>query len=244
MSRLMLRVLIIAVVAALGVIGVQLFSPKNRAAQLIMKGDYTGAVQRLDRIIAKDSSDGSALALRGIAKSQLDDLDGAIADFNRAVALDTLSASAFRDRAFLHFKRKELDLALRDINRALMLAPGRIESYATRALIRQERREFAAALADYDSAFANMPERGAATAALYSNRSGTKRLAGDIDGALADAEAAVRLGDERMPTPYLQRGLALALKGDSTGAERDFRRYLELYPSGAEILAKERAALK
>jgi tetratricopeptide (TPR) repeat protein len=238
-----MRLMSIGMLVALGVVGFRLLSAKSRAAQLIMKGEFVAAVERLDRIIAGDPSDGRALSLRGIAKSQLDDLDGALADFDRAVALDSTSANAYRDRAFLRFKRRELDLALSDIDRSLALSPGRIESYATRALIRQERGEFTAALADYDSAFAKMPPRGAATAALYSNRSGTRRGAGDIDGALADAETAIRLGD-RLPLPYLQRGLALALKGDSAGAERDFRRFLELNPGGARMLEKERAALR
>src|SRR5206468_1999072 len=61
----------------------------------------------------------------------------------------------------------------------------------------------------------------------FFNRAGVKKAAGDLDGAIADYDRAIRL-DPKYAYAYYNRGLAKKQKSDLDGAIADYNRVIEL----------------
>jgi Tfp pilus assembly protein PilF len=75
----------------------------------------------------------------------------------------------------------------------------------------------------------------------YHNRGQARHLAGDIDGALADYDQALRLAPERAKV-YANRGMARQAKGDLDGALADFDQAIRLDPADPGAYSKRASA--
>ena len=82
-----------------------------------------------------------------------------------------------------------------------------------------------------EAATARAPPTSARAASVLNNRAQVRRLLGDLPGAMADLEAALRLSAGRgraARQAYCQRGLLLRRDGRDDEAMADFRRAAEL----------------
>lgn len=167
-----------------------------------------------DRALRRDSTSSDAWMARGFLLAYADPhtMAGATTAFERAIALDSGNAEAHHQYAqVLNWlgRRAEADHELR---LAIALEPGRVVSYDDQALW-THRRETAIALAFSDTAVAIDPTSPRAHWA----RGSVRALAGDLRGALEDAEIANRL----QPGASSVEGFlayVLARSGDTTRA--------------------------
>jgi len=104
----------------------------SEATQREKAGDFQGALNQLDRALALDPANGSALARRGMVKTELKDTDEALQDFNQAIKLDPDNFSAYLGRGLLHRQLKDTEGSLADLNQAIKLAPNLPQLYLAR----------------------------------------------------------------------------------------------------------------
>jgi predicted O-linked N-acetylglucosamine transferase (SPINDLY family) len=158
----------------------------SEAAQLLSKGDLSGAQSCVKRILALYPDDPDALHLRGVIGAQAGDLATALKYFDASLTLrPSAQVLANRARAFEQLGR--MPEALESYQRAQALAPHDADLLlrGAMALWRIGRRE--AALEAIDRALALLPR----AAGLWSQRGSFLRELGRIDEALASFERAL-----------------------------------------------------
>ncbi len=118
-------------------------------------------------------------------------VDKAFADFNEAVRLDARNGLYFRMHA--HISRNEFDLALRDADDLIRVEPDK-KSYwfNVRADLHKEKGDLDRALSDQDEAIKAAPFEPV----LLIRRGKLLTLKGDLNGALAAYEAALKIDPE------------------------------------------------
>ena len=98
-------------------------------------------------------------------------------------------------------------------------------AWSVRGIIKSKQREFAASIMDFTVAIDLQP----ADYTQWINRSESRRLINDLDGAIADTTGAIRLRPEDSGY-YLRRGKLEEIKGDLAAAFADFDRGITLNP--------------
>lgn len=144
-----------------------------------------------------------------------------IAAETQAVALKPGHALALYVRASAKLHSLDEPGLLADYDRALRASPDFPEArlYRGSAFLRSgKHRE---AVADFE----HLIGRGELLAAAYNGR-GYARIEADVDGALSDFNAALRLQPEHYALPYVGRGKIHLRKKDFAAAEADFTRAL------------------
>ena len=150
----------------------------------------------------------------GGVRSRLDDLPGAVEDCTRAIQLNPAFRDAYMNRALVYFRMGEFEKAIADRKKAIELEPRNPTNYAQMgsiglALTHLDRARDA--IAAYDEAIRMAPaEDRTRLAEYYLRRSQAWRGLKERERALADAQAARRLGAdvdstyirqlERLPT--------------------------------------------
>lgn len=93
---------------------------------------------------------------------------------------------------------------------------------------------------EYETALANVNK----SLSIYKNdfysiglRGKILTATGDLNGALNDLNASIK-SNPTMLAPYADRGIALLLLGRDEDAQKDFDKYLQMFPKGAENLNK------
>src|SRR5207302_2985137 len=165
-----------------------------------------------DRALRRDSTSSDAWMARGflLAFAHPRTMERSLEAFQRSIALDPKNAEAHHQYAqILNWLGRDDD-ADRELHVALALDPGRAISYADLGWWTHNR-ETALAVVQADSAVAFDP----ASPMIRSLRALARLLAGDIRGALQDAELADRLqpGDILMENAL---AIVLARSGDTT----------------------------
>jgi tetratricopeptide (TPR) repeat protein len=74
--------------------------------------------------------------------------------------------------------------------------------------------------------------------AFYTDRSIARRFKGDLDGAAADVEAALKRNG-KFPAAILNRGLVFLLQGKQDQAQGEFKRFADLRPNEKRYLEAE-----
>ena len=97
--------------------------------------DFNGALQYLDKAIAKKSDHAKSLALRGDLRIRRKDYDGALADLGAAIAADPEDAEALSSRARVHLAKGNFGKAIEDLNASLQLDPDQAAPYHDRGTI-------------------------------------------------------------------------------------------------------------
>ena len=110
--------------------------------------------------------------------------------------------------------RGEFDEALEAFNKVTQEEVANDKDFHLRARLRRIRGEYASALADHERAVAILPEYGFG----YADRGITRRLAGDLDGAIEDLARAVSLDP---PGWGLQGNLMIWEIGMLSGRQQD-----------------------
>jgi tetratricopeptide (TPR) repeat protein len=177
-------------------------------------------MQAVDYALARDSSSSDGWMALGylLGFRHPRTLDGVLEAMRRSTMLDPRNAEAWHQYGSWLSSVGRFDETIDAMGRALLIEPSRPVSYLQRAQVHEiEHRDRQAAI-DYDSAIAADPEFYAA----YFQRTWVRLRAGDITGARADAEAALRWS----PPSELYYGLAplaaVAARTGDTAAARQF----------------------
>ncbi len=188
-------------------------------------GDTTGAILDYTSAMMLDPDNPKYYLHRREAYLRQGDLANAKQDADKVAALQTIQslgaavkarpkdADAYLARGKHHHQAGDETRALADFDRAVEFDPISTEVRLARAALHWDRRDFAAAEADCAVVLAETPHQQA-----LSIRGDCRLERGDLDGALADFEAAKRL-DDRVALAYLLKARELAKQGDNTGAD-------------------------
>ena len=123
-------------------------------------------------------------------------------------------------RGSAYYDKGEYDIAIADFNDALRIGPPSGIIFHNRGNAWRGKGDYAKAIADYDS----VDQARARTSAFsLQNRGISKQALGDLDGALADINEAIRL-DPSLPQPLTNRAVIWRAKGDLDRAIADAHR--------------------
>lgn len=188
-----------------------------RAARYRSVGWYTEARTDLKHADELRPDDASTLRLRAAVRMDEGDVEEGLADANRSIALQAGNAFAHAVRARLYTSRGEFTRAITDWDEAIRLSPDTPGNYWRRGMAWQELESYGRAIADYDRAIELAPN----SAAYLNSRCSVRAIQGrDLDQALADCEAALRIDDR--PDILSNRAAAKLAAGDFAGAYTDF----------------------
>lgn len=170
-------------------------------------------LQVADRALRRDSTASDAWMARGylLAFANPRTMAGSTEAFERAIALDPKNAEAHHQYAAILLWLGRTEDADRELHLALALDPGRAISYSDLAQVHA--RDTALAVALMDSAVALDP----ASPLMRTRRARARQFAGDLRGALDDAEAANKLRPGNVVVENVL-AIVLAQTGDTTRA--------------------------
>lgn len=198
------------------------------AALALTVGQIESALEHLDKALAQNPGNGTALALRGVAALVQNQREQAREWIARAQAAAPASAAPWVADSYLQQARFDLPGALALMEKAAGLAPGN-------PLLEARRAELLAALGEQDRAVA--AARRAAT--LNPDLSRTQTVLGfthltrmQVQAARQAFERAIAL-DQADPLPRLGRGLTLIRDGQPAAGRRELEIAAALDPGNA-----------
>jgi S1-C subfamily serine protease/Tfp pilus assembly protein PilF len=158
------------------------------AGQKSQKGDYRGAINDYDRVLALNPQFEEVYFRRGIARSLLKDWQGAEADYTQAIAIKPGHAQAYLHRGSIRNTLNNWQGAKSDFDIAIALDPNVLSAYIGRGVARCELDDCQGGLNDYSRAIALNPNYADAYTrrGFAYHRLGNRRSA--IDNYLAAAE--------------------------------------------------------
>lgn len=174
-----------------------------------------------------------ALVQRGILRRDIGQYGRAVADFGRALRIDPSYAEAYVERGLVHGDRGFFDVAVRDFDAALAIDPTLSRALEEReAALSGRTDEFIDQLQLLDDALSRDP----INASLLNNRCWLRVINDDdLDAALADCNAAVRI-DPRSAAALDSRGLVHLKRGEFALAIADYDAALALEPGRGHYL--------
>jgi tetratricopeptide (TPR) repeat protein len=180
----------------------------ERALLWKTEGNRTAALTDLNEVSRLRPDWSRAYYLRGTLWLDQHDDGKAMADFNAAVRLTPKAAPPLMGRAEVWERKHDHDKALADYSSAIAAEPNYAMAYADRANVWWRKGDYPQALADYTTAvdlyahgITNVRpgdadaalDAASGYAAAVSSRSAVRLLLGDLPGALADADASIRI---------------------------------------------------
>jgi tetratricopeptide (TPR) repeat protein len=174
-----------------------------------------------------------ALVQRGILRRDLGQYGRAVADFGRALRVDPSFAEAYVERGLVHRERGFFDIAVRDFDAALAIDPTLPRAIEQRELaVTGQVDNFLEELQLLDDALSRDP----INASLLNNRCWLRVINDDdLDAALADCDAAVRI-DPRSSEALDSRGLVHLKRGEFELAIADYDAALAIEPGRGHYL--------
>jgi tetratricopeptide (TPR) repeat protein len=209
---------------------------RNRGLAYAIGHDLDHALADYDRAIEIEPGNPHGFLVRGSAFFERKDDVRAIADYSRAIALDPRYSAALSKRALAYRRLGDHAKAIADYDRLIALDADDAVSWIERGATYLEAHQDARGLQDYDQAVRIAGQY----AWPWSTRCWARGLAGRLEEALADCNAALRIDpDEATDTfesPLANRGvLRLKLK-DYDAAIADFDASLQHDPHVARAL--------
>ncbi|WP_052754366.1 tetratricopeptide repeat protein [Calothrix sp. 336/3] len=172
-----------------------------------------------------------AYALRGSARSGLNDYQGALSDYTQAIKLDPKFFGAYVSRGMIQDALNNPQKALADFNQAFRLVPKysnayqEQQAYLGRGSTRVTLKDLQGALTDANQVI----KINAKYAPAYAFRGAVKRRLKDFRGAIADTNQAIELNRE-YPMSYVTRGVSRARLNDYQDALSDLNQAIKLAP--------------
>jgi tetratricopeptide (TPR) repeat protein len=194
------------------------------AAQAIAACGRLVSIGRLD-----DARLGEVLSRRGWLHGQDKDWTRALADLDAAIGVQPRQARAHLWRGVVQATRGEYDLAVADFGRAIALDPNDADAWMNRGVALQQKNDFERSLPDLERALALAPRHALALNARCWSRAVLGR---DLDGALADCNAALEVAPESSDGRN-SRGFVHFRRGEHALAIRDYDAALAKAPREA-----------
>lgn len=196
-----------------------------------------GQVEACSAVAADESADdrlrATAFVRRGMLRARYSDYTRAIADFGRALRLDPTYAEAYVERGLVHNQRGAVEIAMRDFDTALALEPTLTRALEWRQTALNNRFEqYQSQLDQLDDALARDP----INASFLNNRCWLRVTNdGDLNAALADCDAAIRI-DPRSAAALDSRGMVHLKRDEFEAAIADYDAALALEPGRGHYL--------
>jgi len=162
----------------------------NRANVYLETGNENLAIADCNHAVSLDPELAAAYALRAKARAEQRNTVSAEQDCQKALALAPENTLALRTMGSIHLSHGEFRQALDAYNRGMEGGQGWAGDFHNRARIYRHFGNFHLALKDHNRAVALAPT----SELTLVGRAVTKRCAGDIEGALADFQAAAHHG--------------------------------------------------
>ena len=204
----------------------------RKGVALAARGDYAGAIDSLTGAVAGAPTSAKYVYARGVAYLGAKKPFLAMTDFDKALALAPDYVPALVARAELRLAGHDTAGATADLDATAKAAAPQADVRLRLADLYLRAEAFAPAAAQYDLWIAAHPDDSRRAEAL-NGRCRVRALSGrDLDKALADCDAALKL-DARNPTVFDSRGLVRVRLGNLDGAIADFDAALALQPKSA-----------
>src|ERR1051326_9117513 len=202
-----------------------------------LKGELDRAIGDYNEAIKIDPTKPGFYIDRASVWNNKSEKDRALADVEQAIKLDPdnaggAAAQAWNMKAGFRFGAGDVDGAIAAYGEAIRVDPKGAVFYVERGTVWGSKREFARALADFDQAIKLDPNNANRAGATAWNLKGRiQSMQGDVDGAIAAYEAAIRLD------PKL--GLAHQNRGDALKEKAEYARALESYDRAIDLPMRE-----
>lgn len=196
----------------------------GRAKLRLATGDTIAALDDINHALELNKNATNAYVMRAdIAISSSKDFAKALADMDEAIKLQPQFAGYFINRAFLRYNLDDYFGAMADYDYAIQLEPLNATALFNRGLLRAEVHDNNKAIDDFSKVISLDPNN---YHALY-NRALLYKDIADYKSSVADLDKVI----EAFPTfsgAYFVRSEDLRLMGETTKAERDYRKSLAL----------------
>lgn len=200
-------------------------------------GDHPEAVEAFTMYVSIPGVKPELLAdgynARGISQRAMGKPELAHADYSKAIELSPKNASLYTNRANASRDMRKVPEMLEDYQRSIDVDPKFALAYANRG-------HYYVATGKYDQALTDLTkaiELDAANPEPFYTRALTYRAKQEYAKAIPDLDKYISLktGNNRyLADGYLNRGIAFALTGNPTQAEKDLSKAIELAPDHAE----------
>jgi len=175
---------------------------QNRGLVHSARNDLDRAIADFSQAIGIEPNFANAYLSRGLVHLARNDLNRAMADFSRAISIDPNLGGAFVARGAVYFNKNILDRAIDDFSRAIRLGSNDASIFARRGLAYFDQNDFDRAIADFSQAINN--ERVAldiriASYQLRGSAHFNRRRDGDLERAISDWEAVLRIDPNKQP---------------------------------------------
>lgn len=196
----------------------------GRAKLRLATGDTIAALDDINHALELNKNATNAYVMRAdISISSSKDFAKALADMDEAIKLQPQFAGYFINRAFLRYNLDDYFGAMADYDYAIQLEPLNATALFNRGLLRAEVHDNNKAIDDFSKVISLDPNN---YHALY-NRALLYKDIADYKSSVADLDKVI----EAFPTfsgAYFVRSEDLRLMGETTKAERDYRKSLAL----------------
>ncbi|MFZ4828614.1 MAG: tetratricopeptide repeat protein [Phototrophicaceae bacterium] len=196
-------------------------------------GDYRGALERYDQILALIGGNSTVHLARAEAFWALGNVDTAWGEYTQAIQLEPQSAEPYLERAQFYLAIGQVEGAMTDLASAKTLQPNDPRAYELEGELYHRQGDYQRAVETLTQALVFEPDR----ATTYALRGDSYRALAELNPAIADYNAAIAL-QPTLASAYSGRGLVKQLLGNTDSALEDFTRAVELNPNDTQALAE------
>ncbi|WP_119303875.1 tetratricopeptide repeat protein [Dongia deserti] len=194
------------------------------------KSENEAAISDFDQAIAMEPDFADAYFSRGLANFELGKLDIALDNYDEAIRINPRFVNAYNSRGHTHFTRKEWDLAVPEYKSAIEIDPTYSAGHQNLATTYVALKQYKLAVEEYDRALQLAPGNGF----IYGQRALARFPAGDIDGALLDAEEFLARADKLKQEPGGLNLMAItlqvrALRGVASLVRKDYAIAVDMF---------------
>ena len=195
----------------------------NKASNLFMKKNITGAIECLNEAITTNPANPLLYLNRGFINHVVHNYDAAMSDYNSAIKVNPNFEYAYNNRGALKVSLNDIKGALADYQTALNINNNYSDVYYNRGNLKYMLDDLSGALEDYNKAIELNPKDSEA----YNNRGVVKKRLNYNVGALSDYSQAISI-NPKDSIAYANRGRLKKLYFDNEGAAIDLNQAVEL----------------
>jgi tetratricopeptide (TPR) repeat protein len=200
------------------------FAYNNRGVTYKDLGNYSQAIEDLNRAIEIRPGYADAYNNRGVAYRGLGNNKQAIKDYDRAIEIRPGYADAYNNRGVAYNSLGNYRQAIEDYDRVIKSIPGFAEAYINRSVAYNGLGNYRQAIEDCDRAIAIKP----GYAEAYINRGAANKGLRNYRQAIEDLNRAIEIKPGYYAEAYIIRGVVYLGQGDNISGCRDARNACKL----------------